>query len=104
MKKLFTLITAAMFVSGVFLTKEVAAQSPQKISYQAVIRTSANALVTSTAVGMKISILQGSATGTEVYSETQTPTTNINGVVSLEIGAGTVVTGTMAGIDWCKPL
>ncbi len=37
---------------------------------------------------MKISILQGSATGTEVYSETQTPTTNANGLVGIEIGGG----------------
>ena len=68
--------------------------------YQAVIRNTSGALVTSTSVGMKISILQGSATGTVVYSETQTASTNANGLVSLEIGSGTVVTGTFAGINW----
>ena len=76
------------------------AQAPQKMSYQAVIRNTSGALVTSTSVGMKISILQGSATGTVVYSETQTASTNANGLVSLEIGSGTVVTGTFAGINW----
>ena len=35
---------------------------------------------------MQISILQGSPTGTVVYTETQTPTTNSNGLVSIEIG------------------
>ena len=70
------------------------------MSYQAVIRNATGALVTSHAVGMRISILQGSATGTTVYVETQTPTTNANGLMTIEIGVGTVVTGTFAGIDW----
>ena len=94
MKNLFTLFAAVLLTANVF------AQAPQKMSYQAVIRNSSNALVTGTAVGMRISILQGSSSGTAVYAETQTPTTNANGLVSIEIGAGTVVTGTFAGIDW----
>ena len=49
---------------------------------------------------MQISILQGLPTGTSVYVESHTPTTNVNGVVSIEIGGGTVVSGTFAGIDW----
>jgi len=76
------------------------AQSPHKMSYQAVIRNSSFNLVVNTAIGMKVSILQGSATGTAVYVETQTPTTNGNGLATIEIGSGTVVTGTIAAIDW----
>ena len=78
------------------------AQAPQKMSYQAVIRNTSGALVTSSSVGMKISILQGTATGTVAYSETQIASTNANGLVSLEIGSGTVVSGTFAGIDWAN--
>ncbi|HBE39869.1 MAG TPA: hypothetical protein DDW27_01430 [Bacteroidales bacterium] len=84
----------------VILTSNVFAQTPQKISYQAVIRTSTGQLVASHAVGMKISILQASATGTPVYVETQSPTTNGNGLATIEIGGGTVVSGSFAGIDW----
>jgi hypothetical protein len=51
---------------------------------------------------MQISILQGSAGGTAVYVETQTPTTNANGLVSIEIGAGTVVSGDFTTIDWAN--
>ncbi|MBC7694212.1 MAG: collagen-like protein [Burkholderiales bacterium] len=72
------------------------------MSYQAVIRNSSNALLTSTPVGMQISILQGTPTGTVAYSEIQTVSTNANGLVSLEIGSGTPVTGTFAAINWAS--
>jgi hypothetical protein len=78
------------------------AQAPQKISFQAVVRNGSNALITSAPVGMKISILQGSATGTAVYVETQTPTTNSNGLVSLEIGTGIIVSGSFSSINWAN--
>lgn len=83
-----------------FLTTSVFAQSPEKMSYQAVIRNSSNQLVISHVVGMKISILQGSITGTPVYVETQTPTTNANGLATVEIGNGTVVSGVFSSINW----
>lgn len=88
------------FLAAILLTTSIFAQVPDKMSYQAVIRDSGDALVVSQAVGMQISILQTTAAGTAVYVETQTPTTNVNGLVTLEIGTGTPVTGTFAGIDW----
>ncbi len=102
MIKVINKSTLLLIITLVYLLigTSIFAQAPQKMSYQAVIRNTSGALVTSNSVGMKISILQGSATGTVVYSETQTASTNTNGLVSLEIGAGTVVTGTFAGINW----
>jgi hypothetical protein len=94
------LISVATCIILVVSMQTVRAQAPQKMSYQAVVRTSANELVTSKPVGMRLSILQGAATGSAVYVETQTPTTNANGLVTLEIGGGTIVSGTMAGINW----
>src|SRR5690554_3183604 len=96
MKKLFT------FMVGVFLTATLWAQSPEKMSYQAVIRNSSEALVTNTTVGMQISILQGSASGTAVYVETQSPTTNANGLISIKIGDGTVQSGDFTNIEWAN--
>ena len=76
------------------------AQAPQKMSYQAVIRNASNALLTNTSIGTKISILQGSATGTPSYVETQTVLTNANGLATFQIGSGVTVSGTIAGINW----
>lgn len=96
MKKIITICAA------IIMTASLWAQSPEKMSYQAVVRDGSNNLVTSSAVGMQISILQGSPSGTAVYVETQTPTTNANGLVSIEIGAGTVVSGDFTTINWAN--
>ena len=96
MKKIYSIL------AGLLLTASVFAQAPQKMSYQAVIRNSSNALITSAPVGMQISVLQGSSTGTAVYVEMQTPSTNANGLVSVEIGGGTVVFGNFSTINWAN--
>ena len=96
MKKLFSLISITTF------TVIMVGQAPQKLSYQAVIRNSSGQLVASHAVGMRLSILQGSSTGTPVYVENQTPTTNANGLATIEIGGGTVISGTFSGINWAS--
>jgi hypothetical protein len=72
------------------INSSIFAQAPQKMSYQAIIRKSNDSLLVLSQVGMRISIVQNSPTGTVVYSETQTTTTNANGLVSLQIG-GTAV-------------
>lgn len=94
MKKRYTLFSFVMIFVNMY------AQAPQNMSYQAVIRDSNNNLVTTTAVGMQVSILQGSATGTAVFVETHTATTNANGLLTIEIGAGSSVVGTFSLINW----
>lgn len=97
MKKINLLICALVYL---LISTSTFAQAPQKMSYQTVIRDASNTLISTTTVGIQISILQGSASGTAVFVETHTPTTNTNGLATLEIGMGTPVTGTMSGIDW----
>ena len=76
------------------------AQSPQKMSYQAIIRDASNQLITNSSVRVQISIVQGSTNGTVVYTEEQSANTNINGLVSLELGGGTIQSGNFSTIDW----
>lgn len=100
MKKINSLFTTLLLTASVFVTQHATAQAPQKMSYQSVLRNSGNVLLASKQVGIKISVLQGTVSGNAVYTETQTPTTNANGLVSLQIGTGANQTGTFAGIDW----
>lgn len=93
MKNLLLAIILVVFTANVW------AQSPNKMSYQAVIRDASDALVINQPVGMKISFLQGSANGAAVYEETQTVSTNNNGLVSIEIGSGTTIDD-FSAIDW----
>ena len=95
---LLAIITSA----NLLISSSIIAQTPQKLSYQAIIRNSSGALFSGQAVGMRISILQGSATGTAVYVETHTTTTNVNGLATVVIGDGSLVSGTFATINWAS--
>ncbi len=93
MKKIFTILTA------VLITATIWAQSPEKMTYQSVIRNASDQLVTNQGMGMQISILQGSANGTAVYVETHSTTSNANGLVTIEIGTG-ATSDDFSSIDW----
>jgi len=88
------------FLILLFLSLSIYAQSPEKMSYQAVVRDANNTLVANQTVGMQISILQSSITGTVVYTETHSVDANSNGLVSLEIGRGSSTSGNFSLIDW----
>ncbi|MBA7539028.1 hypothetical protein ES705_31306 [subsurface metagenome] len=90
-----------LIVAAILISATIWAQSPHKISYQAVIRNTENNLVTNQQVGMQISILQGSVSGTAVYLETHITNTNANGLVSIEIGTGTT-SDDFTAIDWAN--
>ena len=99
MKRLTTQLIALLVCCWLF-TASCFAQVPQAINYQAVARDGLGKLITNKLIGIKLIILQGSATGTIVYSETDTVTTNQFGLFTLAIGKGTVVTGTFSSIVW----
>ncbi|MFC2138862.1 hypothetical protein ACFLTE_11860, partial [Bacteroidota bacterium] len=88
----FIIFLALLIAINVF------SQLPQKMSYQAVIRNSNNNLVINSEIGVKISILQSSINGQVVYSETQTPITNSNGLITIEIGQN----GDFSSVDWAS--
>lgn len=93
MKKIF--ILTAILIS--FLSF---AQVPQGISYQAIALNSSGNPVASSNVGIRLSVLDNSATGTALYTETQTKTTNAQGLFNLVIGQGTPTTGNFSAINW----
>jgi hypothetical protein len=94
MKKIITICAAILLTASMF------AQAPEKMSYQSVIRGANNSLVTNQNVRLRISILQGSITGSAVYSEQHQTTTNSNGLVTVSIGAGTSPSGSFSTINW----
>lgn len=96
MKKIVSVLSIILITATAF------AQTPQKMSYQAVIRDANSQLIVSAPIGMRISILQGSATGAAVYVETQLSTSNSNGLVTIEIGNGNVVSGVFGTINWAN--
>lgn len=96
MKKL--LLSAGLLLGSIWIS----AQAPEKMSYQAVMRNSGGQLLLNQNIAVRVSVLQSTPTGTVVYSERLTGTTNANGLVSLEIGSGTVLSGTFAGINWAS--
>ena len=93
MKKLITLL-------AVFATIATFAQAPQGFNYQATVRNSAGALIINQNVLVKFNIYRNTATGTLVYSENQTATTDDLGHIALVVGQGTATTGTFSTINW----
>ncbi|REC64344.1 collagen-like protein [Chryseobacterium pennae] len=94
MKKILLLF---WILSGLFMGLS---QVPEKMSYQAVVRNGSGQLLSNQGIAIKVSVLQGSPAGTLVYSERLTGNTNANGLITMEIGTGTVLSGTFATIDW----
>ncbi len=83
------------------LSMLASASVPQTITYQAVVRNNVHKLVRAKAVGVRISILKGSETGSVVYSENRKATTNINGLLTFAIGDEEAVTGDdLSKINW----
>lgn len=90
----------SLFLFCLLISVIMVAQSPQRFSYQAVIRDAQSALVKNMAIGARFTLLQGSMNGDAVYIETQTVQSNTNGLITAEIGAGTVVSGIFDSIAW----
>ena len=93
MKRIFTLLALTA------LTLSILAQSPDLMSYQAVLRDAEDHLLINQAVAVQISILQGAPNGTAVYTEVHSLSTNDNGLISLMIGDG-VTSDDFSTIDW----
>jgi hypothetical protein len=95
MKKLILsicLLSGMQFIAG--------AQAPARFNYQGIARNSTGLPLASQNLAVRLSIRESSAAGTIVYQERQTVTTNAYGLYHVAIGGGTVITGTMSGVNW----
>lgn len=92
-------IKALTLVAAILLTSLSFGQSPQSFNYQAVIRNNAGTPVSNQNVGVRMRILQGTASGTPVYTETFAKTTTAQGLVNIEVGNGTS-SDNFSAIDW----
>ena len=91
---LITLLTAVLAVS-------LSAQAPQSFKYQTVVRSSdGSTVLASKNVAFRISILQGTISGTESYVETFSVATNQLGLAVFNIGEGIPSSGTFSSIEW----
>jgi hypothetical protein len=92
MKKVFCFIFLFCFY-GVY------SQSPEKFTYQSIVRSSNGAILQSADVGIRLSVLKSSSIGNSVYSEEHSAKTNKNGIITLIIGDGTTFDD-FSSIDW----
>jgi microcystin-dependent protein len=90
----------AIIILFIVSVNDLFGQAPQAIPYQAAVRNSSGTLLTNQSVKFRFSIRSASASGTVVYQETQSATTNSLGLAVLNVGQGTAVTGTFSSIDW----
>jgi len=91
-------ITFYCFLIGVISI--VQAQAPAAFKYQAVLRTSSGTILSDTTVALRISLLQGGVSGTSMYSETHSVRANSQGLINLNVGMGTVVSGSFSSVNW----
>ncbi len=99
MKKLFFPVVFTLLILFVF-TNNSYSQAPEGINYQAVVRDTLGIPLNNQPVNVRFTIHQSSVTGTIVYQETHTTSSNQFGLITREIGSGTVVSGVFSAINW----
>ncbi len=88
--------------TNLLISTSIFAQAPEAFTYQAIVRNNLGQPLPNTSVTFQFNILKTSVSGTLVYSEEQTTTTNDFGLVNLQIGQGTVQSGNFSTIDWAS--
>jgi hypothetical protein len=78
------------------------AQAPPKFNYQAVVRNSFGNIVANQPVSMRFSILDGSAVGPVLFSQTDTVVPNQFGIITVIIGGGSITKGQMDTLNWAS--
>jgi hypothetical protein len=101
LRRHFVALCATQLITNYFALN-TSAQAPQGIPYQAIARNASGVAIANTAVKVRFSIRDSIATGAIKYQETHNPTTSALGLFSVNVGMGTVISGTFSGINWGK--
>ena len=88
-----------LFFLSLFSFSYIFSQSPEKFTYQSIVRSSNGAILQSADIGVRLSVLKSSSIGNSVYSEEHSAKTNKNGIITLIIGDGTTFDD-FSSIDW----
>lgn len=95
MKTFKIIITTVLFA----LSAQTFAQGTNGFNYQAVVRNNNGDIIANQNVSYRFNILQGSVSGTEVYSEEHAVTTDDRGLVNMVIGSGSS-SDNFSAINW----
>jgi len=95
---LFKLLLCLFFITMI----KINSQAQTGLNFQGVARSSNNVIIASQQISLRLSILQGTATGSVEYSETRKVTTNAQGLFAVVIGDAdaTNTMGSFTTINW----
>ncbi|HON18953.1 MAG TPA: hypothetical protein PK990_07270 [Salinivirgaceae bacterium] len=96
MKKAYSYLLLAFS----FLSFSLYSQPPLRLNYQAVVRTGDGSILTNHSLTVRVSIVSETINGTPVYTELNTATSNVFGIIQLVIGEGTPILGTLEQVNW----
>ncbi len=90
----FIIVVLKMQIIGLF------AQTTENFNYQAVIRDNDGELISNQQVDIRLTIIESTASGNEIYRETHDVTTSEQGMINLLVGNGSSDLGTFTSINW----
>ena len=99
MKSVYIMKQCLIFIF-ILINVSAIGQAPAAISWQAVVRNSSGSPLANQAIRLRFSIRDSVAAGAIQYRETWPVTTNSQGLANVSVGLGTVVSGTMNGVNW----
>lgn len=90
------LLTLSLLIGIMFAI----AQTPNQFKYQAILRDTSGAILSSVNKTVVIDILQGDINGNSVFTETHNVITTIQGLININIGS--INTSGLANINWAN--
>ena len=92
--------TTLFFIAAIILPTFISGQTIQSIPYQAMVRNTNGSVLSSTSIVITFKIHDVTTNGNVVLEETHATTSNTQGLISLNVGEGSAVSGTFSSINW----